>query len=58
MKSKTKKTFLKNKKNYSESESDSEENPQKETETKKPLIGALDVDDDINVIFCKDSKFK
>ena len=58
MKSNTKKKISKNKKNYSESESDSEENPQKETETKKPLIGALDVDDDINGIFCKDSTFK
>ena len=58
MKSNTKKKISKNKKNNSESDPDSEENAQKETETKKPLIGALDVDDDINGIFCKDSTFK
>ena len=58
MKSSNKKTFLKNKKESSSSDSDSEENQKKETETKKKVIGALDVDDDINGIFCKDSTFK
>ena len=58
MKSSNKKTFLKNKKESSSSDSDSEENQKKETETKKQVIGALDVDDDINGIFCKDSTFK
>ena len=55
MKSFNKKTFLKNRKeSSSESSSSSEENPPKETSTQKPIIGALDVDEDINGIFCKD----
>ena len=59
MKSFNKKTILKNRKeSSSESSSSSEENPPKETPTQKPIIGALDVDEDINGIFCKDSTFK
>ena len=41
-----------------DSDSDSEESPQNEKETQNQIIGALDVDDDINGIFCKDSTFK
>ena len=45
-------------KKKSDSDSDSEERPKNEKETQKQIIGALDVDDDINGIFCKDSTFK
>ena len=58
MNTNTKKKKIKKEKIISKEESDSEEKPQKETETQKPIIGALDIDDDINGIFCKDSTFK
>ena len=58
MNTNTKKKKIKKEKIISKEESDSEEKPKKETDTQKPIIGALDVDDDINGIFCKDSTFK
>ena len=58
MNTNTKKKKIKKEKIISKEESDSEEKPKKETDTQKPIIGALDIDDDINGIFCKDSTFK
>ena len=58
MNSKIKKKFLGKKETIKKSDSDSEESSQNEKETHKQIIGALDVDDDINGIFCKDSTFK